>query len=311
MRIAVMGVGGVGGYFGGKLARYYANRNDVEVVFIARGAHLKAIQEKGLQQITVEGTFIAKPHVATDRPAGSGIFDLILFCVKAYDLEESARMLKDSVDARTVVISLLNGVDNGERLKAALPTAQVLNGCVYISAYLDRPGVVRQIGGPCKLFFGPENGTRDTCVTIEGLLREAHIQAEYRNDIKTVVWEKFLFLSPLASITSHLDKTFGQIMEDKGSQRLLRGLLDEVGSVARAEGVDVPENIWETSLEKMASFPPDTKTSMHLDFEKGRKTEVETLTGYVVRAARRHGIATPLHDQVYASLTKRLASQKA
>jgi 2-dehydropantoate 2-reductase len=308
MNIAVVGIGGVGGYYGGKLARRYAGQNDFQVTFFARGEHLEEIRRNGLQQITEEGTFIAKPNQAKDDPSGCGVFDLVLFCVKTYDLEESASMLKKNIDERTFVMSLLNGVDNAERLKAVLPKADVLNGCVYIGAQIVRPGVVRQAGGSCKLFFGPENGGQGDDRMIERLLGDAGIKAEYCDDIKAIVWEKYLFVSPLASATTYLKKTFGEFMEGGENRNLLEGLLREVELVARAQGVNLPENIHKSSLEKISLFPYDTKSSMQMDFEKGKKTEVDTFTGYIVRFAKSHRIPTPLHEVVYNSLLKRLAT---
>jgi len=217
-------------------------------------------------------------------------------------------MLKDNIDEQTVVISLLNGVDNAERLKAVLPKARVLNGCVYIGAHLVAPGVARQVGGPCKLFFGSEEGKHDSYRMIERVLKDAGIRAEYREDIKTVVWEKYLFISPVASATTYLGRTFGELMNDGEARDLLEGLLSEVELVARVQDVKLPGDIRKISLGKIASFPPGTKSSMQLDFERGGKTEVDTLTGYVVKFARSRGIAVPLHERVYEDLLKRLAS---
>jgi 2-dehydropantoate 2-reductase len=306
MKIAVIGIGGVGGYFGGKAARRYVGQKGFEVTFIARGEHLKQIREKGLRQITDEASFTVAPDRATDDPSACGVFDLVLFCVKTYDLEESARLLKGNVDQRTIAISLLNGVDNGERLKTALPDAEVLNGCVYIGAQLVRPGVVRQAGGSCKLYFGPENGGSHNGLAIEGLLQDASIKAEYRTDIKTVVWEKYLFVSPLASATTYFGKPFGAFLEKGKDRTFLERLLNEAESAAREQEVILPGDIHERSLEKIKLFPYEAKSSMQMDFEKGKRTEIETFTGYIVRFARSRGIAAPLHEMVYEELIKRL-----
>ena len=251
MKIAVIGIGGVGGYFGGKLARTYIDREDNEVIFFARGEHLKKIRERGLRQITREGTFTAIPDSATDNSGGCGNFDLVLFCVKSYDLEEGARMIRENVTGETAIISLLNGVDNAEKLHAVFPDAQVLNGCVYISACIERPGVVRQTGGSCNLFFGPEREEGNDYRDIESILKDAGIKAEHREDIRAVVWEKYLFVCPLASATAYLVKTFGELMDHSESRKLLEGLLDEVELVGRAQGVNLPEDIHRTSLEKV------------------------------------------------------------
>lgn len=308
MRIAIIGIGGVGGYYGGKLARHYANQDGIDVIFIAKGGHLKEIQKNGLRQITEEGTFTAIPTKATDKPAELGVFDLVLFCVKGYDLESVAEILKNNVNDRSIVISLLNGVDNAERLKRVLADAIVLNGCVYIGAHIVKPGVVRQAGGSCRLFFGPENRELADYRGIENLLRSANIKAEYREDIKNVVWEKYLFVSPLASATTFLGKTFGELMDDLESKELLEGLIKEVEIISRAQGVELPGDIIQKSLDKISLFPYGTKSSMQMDFEKGKNTEIDTFTGYVVSNGKECGIKAPLHEMVYDALLKKLAA---
>ena len=302
MKIAVVGIGGIGGYYGGMLARYYGDQGDTEVVFMARGDHLKEIQSKGLRLVTAQEAFTVMPHTATDNPKEFGLFDLVLFCVKAYDLDESAALLKDNVSDHTVVITLLNGVDNAARLKAVFPEAQVLNGCVYLSAFIVEPGMVRQAGGSCKLFFGKENGEHNDYLNIENILKQAGIDATYSNDITTIVWEKYLFISPLASATSYHGKTLGELLKNSESKKLLAGLMREVELVARHQDVPLPKDICNMSLERVSSFPEDTKTSLQLDFERGKKTELDTFTGYILKYAETHGISTPLHKKVYDSL---------
>jgi 2-dehydropantoate 2-reductase len=302
MKIAIIGIGGVGGYYGGKLSTHYGDHNDLEVTFIARGEHLKEIQKEGLKLITNEGTFIAKPDKATDNPANCGIFDLVLFCVKSYDLDHGAKLLYENISEKTVVISLLNGVDNHDRLVSVLPNAHILNGCVYISAYIEKPGTVRQVSGSCKLFFGDEYGKFDDRFKIDKIFIDATIKAEYRKDINDIVWEKYVFISPLASVTAFQSKTFGEIMDDAESKKLLEGLLKEVELVGRAQGANLPNNICQRSLDKISLFPYDTKSSMQVDFEKNRKTEIETFTGYIVKTAKDYGLEAPLHEMIYSSL---------
>ncbi|MBW2640814.1 MAG: 2-dehydropantoate 2-reductase [Deltaproteobacteria bacterium] len=265
MKIAIIGVGGVGGYFGGKLAMHYANNKDVDVTFIARGKHLKEIQNNGLKVITQQGTFIAKPDKAIDNPVSGSIFDLIIFCVKSYDLEDSAKLFKNCVNEQTVAITVLNGVNNTERLKRVLLDAQILNGCVYISAFVKEPGIVCQAGGTCKFFFGSDTEKKNY-IKIEQVLKDAGIAAEYRKDIKEIVWEKYLFVSPLASATSFYQKTFGEIMEDEQCKNLLQGLLKETEGVAKFQKVNLPKDIFQKSLDKIALFPYDTKSSLQMDF---------------------------------------------
>lgn len=303
MHIAVVGIGGVGGYYGGRLAHHYEGNASVRIDFIARGEHLRKIREKGLEVRGLHEVFTARPYLATDQPAKLGVPDLILFCVKAYDLEESAEMFRETVHEQTVIVTLLNGVDNEKRLSKLFPQATVLNGCVYISAFIERPGLIRQASGSCKLFFGTESGSTNRYASIEKVFTDAEIDAEYRDDIKAVVWEKYLFVSPLASATAYLGKTFGEILKDEVSMSFLKGLVREVELIARDQGVEFPPEAAEAALGKVALFPPETKTSLQMDFEKGKtRTELETFTGYVVQYGGKHGIPVPYHREAYDAL---------
>jgi 2-dehydropantoate 2-reductase len=302
MRIAVIGIGGVGGYFGGKLAYHYMADRDVEIIFVARGEHLRQIQKNGLQQITEAGNFRAVPDLATDQPETCGRFDMVLFCVKGYDLESSATQIKNNVDRASTVITLLNGVDNVRPLKAVLPEARVLNGCVYIGAHIVQPGVVRQAGGTCQLFFGPEDGSMEGLSAIESVLKKAAIQASLTADIQTVVWEKYLFVSPLASATAYLKQPIGAFVEKSEKRDFLEGMTREVAEIGIAQGVAISEEMVQSALKKNALFPYETKTSLQMDYESGRKIEIDTFTGYIVKKGKELGMPTPLHDKVYAKL---------
>ncbi|MDF1590469.1 MAG: 2-dehydropantoate 2-reductase [Desulfobacterales bacterium] len=304
MRIAVIGIGGVGGYFGGKLARHYTAGGDVEITFVARGAHLQQIQKNGLKQITAEGNFTAIPGRATDQPQTCGHFDLVLFCVKGYGLDGSAAQIKNNVDRTSTVITLLNGVDNVGPLKTALPEARVLNGCVYIGAHIVEPGVVRQAGGTCQLLFGPEDGNMEGLSAIETILKKAAIKASLTADIRTVVWEKYLFVSPLASATAYLKQPIGAFVEKSEKLDFLEGLMHEVAEIGIAQGVTISEEMVQAALKKNSLFPYDTKTSLQMDYESGRKIEIDIFTGYIVKKGKELGIPTPLHDKVYRKLIR-------
>lgn len=305
MRIAVVGVGGVGGYFGGKLARHYAGDETVEIIFIARGEHLDQIRRDGLTQITEEGTFTVHPTAATDDPGGLGLFDLTLVCVKRYGLEGCAKLIKDNISENSVVISLLNGVDNVAPLVLGLPRARVLNGCAYIGAHIVKPGVVRQAGGTCQLLFGPEDGNMAGLKEIDTLLTNANINAALKEDITADVWGKYLFVSPLASATTYLKQPIGAFVENTDKRTFLEGLMREVADVGRANGIEISEGMIQEALAKNSFFPYDTKTSMQLDFESGGRTEIDSFTGYVLNSGKELGISTPLHAKVYEKLSNK------
>ena len=309
MKAAVIGIGGIGGYYGGKLAVKYAGAGEHQIIFIARGEHLKAIQRQGLRLMTVGGDLTAIPTLATDDPRDAGLFDLVLFCVKSYGLEEAARKIKDNLHDQTVVIPLLNGVNIAERLKAVLPKCHILSGCVYIGAHIAGPGEVRQVGGSCQMIFGPDQPEdMEKYRLIEAFLKEAGIKAELVDRIALPLWTKYIFIDPLAGLTSLLGKPFGAILDNPADRNMLEGLMQEVEQVARAQGVPFPDDIVQATTAKAASFPATTKTSMLLDFEKGQSTELDVFMGYMVNAGKKLGIHLPLHEKVYTELLKKTAS---
>ena len=304
MKIAVFGVGGVGGYFGGKIAVKYAGSSGHQVVFIARGAHLAAIRKGGLLLKTVEGEFRATPDLATDDPAAVGPCDLVLVCVKEYALEEAAARLVPLLHEKTIVLSFLNGVDIAERLRSILPQGVVLSGCVYISAFIEAPGVVRQAGGTCQLLFGPDDGQAEAYRPLEKLLKEAGIKAELSAAIAVPLWAKYLFVSPMAAVTSLMGLCFGDVMADEKGRGMVRGLMAEIERLAAAKGIALPADSVDRGIATVERFPYATRSSMQLDYEKGGRTEVELFIGYAVRTGRTLGIPAPLHEELYAKLKK-------
>lgn len=304
MKIGVFGLGGVGGYFGGKIALRYAGSPEHQVVFIARGAHLAAIRKGGLLLKTVEGEFWVTPDLATDDPAAVGPCDLVLVGVKEYDLDEVMTRLAPLLHVKTVVLPLLNGVDIAERLRAIFPRGTVLSSCAYISTFIEAPGVVRQVGGTCQLFFGPDDGKAEAFRPLESLLKDAGIKAELSDRIGVHLWTKYLFVSPMAGMTSLMEKSFGDVMADEKGRTMVRGLMEEILRLAKAGGIVLPPDSVETALVKVARFPYETRSSMQLDYEKGRRTEVDLFIGYAVRTGRALGIPAPLHEELYAALKK-------
>ena len=302
MKIGIVGIGGVGGYFGGKLAREYENSGQHEIIFIVRGQHLAVIKEKGLQLFTREGDYVVRPALSTDNPAQADIFDLVFFCVKSYHLESSALALKANIKKNTVVIPLLNGINSGERLRAVLSDVDIVRGCVYISSFIEKPGVVRQTEGSCKLIFGTDDESANQYKYILDILLQARIDAKLTDKISKVLWTKYLLMCPLGSLTSATGKTYGGIMADQILRQKLRSMMQEVATVARARNISLPENAVEKTLELIQSFAYDTKTSMQMDREKGKQMEIDTLTAYICEAGKETGIPTPLHNEIYFQL---------
>jgi len=303
MRIGIIGIGGVGGYFGGKLARAFENSDQHEVIFIARGEHLKAIQKNGLKLFTREDDYIARPKIATDNPTEAGIFDLVFFCTKSYSLESSAQQFRSCLSKNTVVIPLLNGINSAERLRAVLPESEVISGSVYIITHIEKPGVIHQEGGACKLTFGTDDQeSAQKYSYILDILLQAKIKAVLTDKISEALWTKYLLMCPMASLMTATDKTYGAIWADSSLRKKATDMMLEVVAVAKARHIFLPENAVDKAMEMVAGFDHNSKTSMQLDREKGRQTEIDALTAYLCMAGRESGIPTPLHDEIYFQL---------
>jgi 2-dehydropantoate 2-reductase len=297
MRIGVMGSGGVGGYFGGLLAR-----SGLEVTFIARGAHLEALRAHGLQVKSVAGDFQVKVQ-ATGDPAAVGVLDLILFCVKGYDTERAALEMRPMVGQDTAVICLQNGVDNEDKLDAILGPGHVLGGVVHILSTVSAPGVISQTSGPRTLKFGEMDG-RVTPRTerILDLLKGAGILVTLSPQIQVDLWEKFLFICAHGGVTAVTRLTLGEILACAETAALYRGVMDEVAAVARARGIPLGSDIVERTMTMARTFAPGTRSSLAHDLVQGNRLELETLIGAVVRYGRDLGVPTPFAFAVYACL---------
>jgi 2-dehydropantoate 2-reductase len=306
IKIVIVGLGGVGGYYGGMLAKRYADNPDIDIYFVARGAHLKKIQENGLTVITESGTFVTHPTLATDNVSKIGIVDYIILTPKSYDLDSTVTQIKPCIGKNTVVLPLLNGIDNSTRIRALLPGTEVWNGCVYIVGRLNEPGVVESSGGVHRFNFGYENKTSERLLDFEKLLRDADVPATFHRNILSVIWKKFFFISSTASLTSYFDVSFGALLTDETRKNTLITLLEELLLIANAEGADIDRTVIDKTIHQLEDLPFDTTSSMHSDFRVGKNTEVHTLTGIVVKLGEKHGIPTPTYNKVYAELCKRM-----
>lgn len=297
MRIAVMGSGGVGGYFGGRLA--HAGE---DMTFLARGAHLEAIQKNGLQVRSVAGDFHVRPR-ATHDPSAVGPVDLVLFCVKAYDTDAAGSQVRPMVGPRTVVLCLLNGVDNHERLAAIVGEEHVLAGVVHILSTISAPGVISQTAGPRTIRFGEKDG-RVTARTesVLSVLKGAGIQADISIQIQVDLWEKFLFICAQGGVTALGRLAIGEILACPETAVFYRGVMEEVAAVGRAKGVPLPVDTVDRAMAFARGLQPGMRSSLAHDLGQGNRLEVETLAGTVVRYGREVGVPTPFNFAIYACL---------
>lgn len=298
MRIAVMGSGGTGGYFGGLLARA-----GEDVTFIARGNHLAALRTQGLTiRSRLAGDFTL-PVRATDNPDEVGPVDLVLFCVKTYDTDAAVELSRSLVGPATVVLPLQNGIDAAERLERVLGREHVIGGVALITSSVTAPGTVTQTGGAGKIILGElAGGGSARTERLQQTFERAGIPAQVHPDIQIAIWEKFVFICAFGGITALTRLPIGPILASEACRELFEGVMREVAQVARARGVAVPGDSVERALTLAASFEPWARGSLYHDLESGRRLELDALNGTVVRLARESGCATPFNFAVYAAL---------
>lgn len=300
IRIAISGIGAVGGYYGGMLAHHYKDSSTVEIAFISRGENMKAIKEKGLQIKDADNSFRVFPELITDKPEDIGVVNFLLCCTKSYDLSENLSKLNALIDEKTIIVPFLNGADITEQIEELFPDNQVWKGCVYIGSRLIEPGVIHKFSSKERLFFGSETGNKKQQELLLSLLLEAGINAFNPRDITHRIWKKFFMISTAATITSYYDLPINEVMQEHYDK--FKTLCTELKMIATAKGIKLADNIIECTLETQKMMPPGSITSMHNDFRQKRNTELDNLTGYVVRQALSLDIDAPCYEMMYKSL---------
>ncbi len=299
LRIAIMGSGGIGSYFG---ARLQAAGEDV--TFIARGAHLEAMRANGLNIKSTAGDLTLSSVDATSDPSMVGAVDLILFTVKLFDTEEAANAVKPLCNEGTTVLSLQNGIESGDILRNILRPDSVLTGAVYIVANIERPGVIRHLSAGHGMEFGETGGLEsERCERIAFCMRDAGIEASATSAIEKVLWKKFLVLASWAGVASVMRGELELIRRHSRSRRMLKDAVDEVVAVGRANGAPLSNDDADEGFEfLMSGAPPNGKPSMLVDLELGKKLELPWLSGAVTRYGGPLGVKTPVHNFIYAAL---------
>jgi 2-dehydropantoate 2-reductase len=294
LRIAIMGSGGVGGYFGARLAQ-----GGADVHFVARGTHLAAMRERGL---AIEGgpqpVHLPKVNV-TDDPKTIGPVDAVMFCVKLWDTESAARQLQPLMQPATAVISFQNGVQKDDMLRPIVGKEALVGGVAYVGTTIGRPGVIVQTGSVERLVFGEYDGRRSARVeAFYAACRRGGINAEISDDIRRSIWEKYVSLVAMSGATTSMRQTIGPIRGNPLTRQFLLDLAREVVAVGRAHGVALPEDYAEARLAFFDSWPPEMTTSMHHDLQQGKPLELRWLSGGVVDLAAAVGVATPVNRAV-------------
>jgi 2-dehydropantoate 2-reductase len=290
MKIAIVGAGGVGGYFGGRLAAAGA-----DVHFLARGAHLDAMRSRGLRIESPKGNVDVPRVRATDDPSAIGACDVVLFCVKLYDVDGAVASLAPLLGADTIVLPFQNGVESVARLTSAIGPARTGGGTAYVTAVIAEPGVIKHTVMD-SLIFGEVNGRRSA--RLERFLDAcgpAGFHAKLSDNIALEIWTKFVRLSVFSGMTAVTRGPIGPIVSDPDLMAMLLDALREARAVAVAHGVAVPESITANVQEAYGRMSPDAKSSMLHDLERGRRLELPWLSGAVARLGREAGVPTPIH----------------
>ncbi len=294
MKICFFGVGGVGGYYGALMTRHLDAAGTGSVYFVARGAHGDTIAERGLLLKKDGGReeVLVKPYLCSHTAHGLPHFDIIIVSVKGYDLADAARDIAGVTGSDSVVLPLLNGADIYERMREHVTNGYILPSCLYLGTHIESPGVIFQMGGSGQIFMGKDpmhpqyypGGLID-------LFRKAGISVEFSGNVYVEIWQKYIFIGAFALVTATFRRTIGEAAQDEKLAALVRGIMQEMASIAKALGVPLPPDVVETSFMKAHQFPFETKTSFQRDVEtKGRQSEWDLLGGTVIRYGEKLGV---------------------
>ncbi len=300
MKFAVIGSGGVGGYFGGKLAKH-----GEDVWFLARGKHLDVMRAKGLTINSPDGNWIIPPGKMTDNPMEIGDADVVLFCVKSYDTKSAARQIIPLLKDSTVIICLQNGVDNEEKIQSVIPRGTVFGGVSYIYSTITAPGVITHTPGPTRIVFGEVKKNETTSKQARQILEtmtRAGINASIAENIQTELWKKFVFISSVGGMTALTRLTLGEILAVDATKELLADAMRETEAVGRASGVSLPPAFTEQVLELLKKYDNNSRSSLYHDLVHRRPMEVEAFSGTVINYGKEFNIPTPVHRAIYAAL---------
>lgn len=299
MKIAVFGTGGVGGYFGGRLAQ-----KGEDVTFIARGAHLEAIRTHGLRVESIDGDFTVRPAKATNDIQTIGKADLIILATKAWQLDEAIEQMKPMIGIDTIILPLLNGMEHMDKLLSAFGASHVLGGLCRISAFIGEPGVIRHVGIKPQIAFGEwDNSKSERVAKIHAIFNSiGGIIAEIPVNIQTAMWEKFIFISGTSGVGAYTRQPIGEIRANPETRAMLQNAFEETAAVARARGVAIADDFVQATMQRIDGIAPHVIPSMQKDMMEGKPSELNEQTGAVIRMGKAVGVPTPTHEKLLAAL---------
>lgn len=295
MNIVIYGTGGVGGYFGARLVQAENN-----VTFIARGKHLKAIQKNGLQLKSINGDYLVKPAHATSDISEVKNIDLVLICVKTWQLKETAQIIKPVLNKNTMVISLLNGCENHNILSTVIDKKHILAGLCKVVSFIEKPGVINHVAYEPTIVFGELNNKKTVRVLqLEKLLTDANITNIVAENIQKEIWTKYLYITTVSALGALTRATHGEMLASAYIKKMMWQTAEEIVEVAKASGVNLPSDCIEKQFEIMESLPFETTASLQRDIMDGKPSELEAQNGTIVRLGKELGISTPINELIY------------
>ncbi|MBU2997147.1 2-dehydropantoate 2-reductase [Cellulophaga baltica] len=304
MRIGILGLGGIGGFIGAKLVENYKDNPEIKIVFISRGATKTAILNNGLSLNSGGETVNIKPNLVSDNSTEIRVLDILIITTKAYSLTNVIEQYKDCISDETVIIPLQNGVNSKDVIveNSDIEATNILEGCIYIASNISEPGVVNHVGGPGKIVFG--NSDDKDFYWVQELLEKGGLTIKYTKSIKEVLWKKFLFVSPLATMTTALNVTFGEVLDSDELMATLKSLMIEVQQLANKFEVTITNENIEESLAMLSNFPSNSKSSLQLDFEqKNEKNEKSIFVDYVINNANKYGISVEYYKTMNTKIS--------
>ncbi len=298
MNIVIYGTGGVGGYFGARLAQA-GNK----VIFIARGKHLKAIKKRGLELKSPKGNFVVKPANATNNISEVKDIDLILVCVKTWQLKETAQIIKPVLNENTMVISLLNGCENSEMLSSIIDKKHVIGGLCKVVSFIECPGVIKHATYEPTIVFGElDNKKTERALQLESVFKNANITTKLADNIQKEIWTKYLFITTISALGALTRVNIGQMLASSEIKRMMWNTAEEIFAIAKAKNINLPTDVIQKQFNIIESLPQDTTASLQRDIMEGKPSELESQNGTIVRMGKELSIPTPMNHFIYYSL---------
>ncbi len=305
-RIAIAGIGGIGGYIGGKLAHHYFNSESIEIIFIARGEVAEAINKNGLYLNSNDISYTCVPTITSEDPKEIGIIDILIVCTKSFSVEALFKKYDKILSPDVTVITTQNTVNGKETITPFLPVgATLMEGSIYIASNIIEPGRIKHISGPSKFFFGLDNENNSKGHETAKILNDAGVDTTYATNIKSVLWKKFMFISPAAIVAAIFQISFSEILGSTKYEILYINLITELMQLAKAKKIDFDGKTVINNMNLLSNFKGKIKASFQLDLEGNKPSEINTLVKYVINESKRYHLLTPFYENSFNDLNKK------